>query len=140
MRSEIMQKSVYLNFTNELVNRPIISTLIRKYDIDVNILEARINPNEEGSMFVQVSGTDENVEQALGFLVSMGVRARVKPDRILWRQEICVSCGACVAQCLPRALSVDPASHLVLYDQEKCIACRLCIPACPYGAVEETAF
>lgn len=135
-----MQKSVYLNFSDQLVNKPIMTTLIRKYDVEVNILEARVTPNEEGKMFVRMGGTEENLEQALGYLVSAGVRVTVKPDRVFWHQEICVSCGACVAQCLPHALSLDPQTQKVVYDQEKCIACLLCTHACPYSAVEETAF
>ena len=132
-----MQRSVYLQFSQALVDKPIISTLIRKYDVEVNILEAHVTPNEEGSMFTQISGTDENLDKAFGYLVSSGVNVSVKPERLIWHEEICTSCGACIAQCLPRALDVDPETGEVLFDPEKCIACFLCIPACPYGAVEE---
>jgi Fe-S-cluster-containing dehydrogenase component len=132
-----MQRNVYLNFNNELVDKPIISDLIRKYEVDVNILEARITPNEEGSMFIQVSGTEENLDKAFGYLVSSGVRVTVRPKRLVWSEEICTSCGACVGHCLPRALDKDPATGKVSYEEDKCIACLLCIPACPYGAVEE---
>lgn len=134
-----MQRSVYLHFGNDLVNRPIMSTLIRKYGVDVNILEARITPNEEGTMFVQIIGDDENIDKAFGYLVSTGVRVTVKPKRLVWREELCTSCGACVGHCLPKALDVDPDTKKVAYDEEKCIACMLCLPVCPYGAVEEAS-
>lgn len=134
-----MQRNVYLRFSNEMVDKPVITTLIRKYAIDVNIMEARITPNEEGSMFIQISGSEENLDKAFGYLVSTGVEVTVKPKRLVWHDEICVSCGACVGQCLPKALDVNPDTGKVEYDNDKCIACFLCVPACPYGAVEQAA-
>ncbi|MFP4496859.1 MAG: NIL domain-containing protein [Vulcanimicrobiota bacterium] len=132
-----MQRSVYMHFSNELVNKPILSALIRKYDVDINILEARVTPDEEGFMFIQMIGNEDNLDKAFGFLVSSGVNVTVKPQRLIWDEEICTSCGACVGQCLPKALHKDEETGKVKYDQEKCIACFLCIKACPYSAVRE---
>lgn len=132
-----MQRSVHLQFNQSLVDKPIISTLIRKYDVEVNILEARISPNEEGSMFIQISGSDENLDKAFGYLVSSGVKVSVKPERLIWHSDLCTSCGACIAHCIPKALNFDLETYEVKFDAEKCISCFLCIPACPYGAVEE---
>ncbi len=134
-----MQRSVYLSFNNQLVDKPIISDLVRRYDVSVNILEARINPNEEGSMFIQIEGSEENLDRAFGYLVSSGVRVTVKPRRLVWHEDICASCGACLAHCLPKALDMDPETGKVEYDEDKCISCLLCIPVCPYNAVEEAS-
>lgn len=134
-----MQRSVYLHFDNRLVDKPIISDLVRKYDVEVNILEARITPNEEGSMFIGIQGSDENLDKAFGYLVSSGVKVTVKPERLIWHEEICTSCGACLAHCLPKALNMNPDTGEVTYDDEKCISCLLCIPACPYKALEEAS-
>lgn len=131
-----MQKNVSLHFSNQLVDKPIVSTLVRKYDVDVNILSAIITPNEEGKMFVQMKGEEEKLQQALGYLVAMGVDVVVKPKGINFYEDICVSCGACTVHCLPKALSVDEETKQIVYSEDLCIACELCIPACPYGAVE----
>lgn len=133
-----MQKNIFLHFSRDLVDQPIISVLIRKYDVEVNILQATITPNEEGTMFVQLRGDEEKLEHALGYLVANGVDVMVKPRRIQFNEELCTSCGACVAHCLPGALYVEEGTRKVLYDEDLCIACELCIPACPFGAVEMT--
>ena len=133
-----MQKNVFLRFSQALVDKPVISTLIRKYDVEVNILQATITPNEEGAMFVQLLGAEEKLEQSLGYLVGAGVDVMVKPRRISWNSDLCTSCGACVGHCLPKALFVNTENRRVEYDEELCIACELCIPACPYGALEMT--
>lgn len=134
-----MQRSVFLHFDSNLVEKPIISDLVRKYDVEVNILEARITPNEEGSMFIGIQGSDENLDKAFGYLVSSGVKVTVKPRRLLWHEDICTSCGACLAHCLPKALNMDPDTGEVRYDDDLCISCLLCIPACPYRALEEAS-
>jgi len=134
-----MQKNVFLHFSQDLVDKPVISTLIRKYNVDVNILQATVTPNEEGTMFVQLIGAEEKLEHALGYLVATGVNVMVKPKRIEFHEDICTSCGACVAHCLPKALYVNEETYKVEYDDDLCIACELCIPACPYKALEMSA-
>lgn len=134
-----MTKNIFLHFSQELVDKPVISTLIRKYDVEVNILQATITPNEEGTMFVQLIGDEEKIQNALGYLVANGVDVMVKPRRIEFYEEICTSCGACVAHCLPKALHIEKDTYKVRYDEDLCIACELCIPACPYAAVEMAA-
>jgi L-aspartate semialdehyde sulfurtransferase ferredoxin len=132
-----MEKSLFLQFSKELIEKPVITRLIRNHSVEINILEARITPNEEGSMFVRISGNDVDLEKALEYLLSSGVRVTVKPRRIIWTKETCTSCGACIPQCPSEALVIDRITHEVEYDHEKCIACFLCIPACPYDALEE---
>jgi L-aspartate semialdehyde sulfurtransferase ferredoxin len=132
-----MEKSLFLHFSNDLIEKPVISNLIRNYKIDVNILEAYITPNEEGSMFVRINGNEQDLEAALNYLCSNGVQVTVKPRRVIWSQDSCTSCGVCIPQCPSQALTLAENSHDINYDHEKCIACFLCIPACPYNALEE---
>lgn len=133
-----MKRNAYLSFSEELVKEPIVSHLIKKYDVDVNILEARINANEAGSMFVQIIGSDENLDRAFGYLLSTGVDVNLKPHRLAWKEKSCVSCGACLTHCPTGALSENMETGQVTFEEEKCIACFLCIPACPFNALEKT--
>jgi len=133
------KKSAILHFGRETVNKPILTDLIRGHDVSVNILQASITPEEDGTMFVQVDGEISEVEKAFGYLEKLGVRLIFPAKNIIWDDKMCTHCGACVGQCLPKALSVDSANGEVVFDTDKCIACELCIPTCPYGALESVS-
>ncbi len=132
----MIQKSVILNFPSTVVDKPILCDMIRSYDIDVNILQATITPGEEGKLFAIVKGDGPAVDSAMGYLADLGVRTIFPAKNLVWDEQRCVHCGACVGQCLPRAFSVEPGSRQVAFDSDRCIACELCVPACCYGAIE----
>ena len=50
------QKSAILNFPKSLLDRPVVSQVIRKYEVEVNILQASITPEEDGRMFAIFRG------------------------------------------------------------------------------------
>lgn len=132
----MIQKSVILNFPKSQVDKPVISSLIRSYDVEVNIIQAHVTPEEAGRMFTIFKGERAHVNKALDFLEENGVQAILPVKNLMWDEQMCVHCGACTGQCLSSALSLDTRTMEVVYDGEKCIACELCIPACSYGAVE----
>ena len=101
------KKSAILHFGRDTVDKPILTGLIRGHDVDVNILQASITPEEDGTMFVQIEGTGENVQGAFDYLEGLGVRMIFPAKNIIWDDEKCTHCGACVGQCLPKALAVD---------------------------------
>lgn len=130
------RKSAILHFEAALVEKPVLSGLIRNHDVTVNILQASISPDEAGTMFVQVEGEPGDVKRAFAYLGETGVRMVFPTKNLVWEEEKCTSCGACVAQCLPKALAVDEKTKRVSLADSLCIACELCIPACPFGALE----
>ncbi|MFH1436187.1 MAG: NIL domain-containing protein [Pseudomonadota bacterium] len=132
----MIQKSVILNFPSTVVDKPVLCDMIRRYDIDVNILQATITPGEEGKLFAIVKGDRPAVDRAMAYLADLGVRTIFPAKNLVWDEQLCVHCGACVGQCLPRAFSVEPGSLQVAFDSDRCIACELCVPACCYGAIE----
>jgi L-aspartate semialdehyde sulfurtransferase ferredoxin len=131
-----MKKSTILHFGADLVDKPIMSGMIRDHDVSVNILQASITPDNAGTMFVQVEGAAENVRRAFDYLDNMGVRLVFPAKNLIWDHLKCTHCGVCVGQCLPRALSVESATGMIAFDHDRCLACELCVPACPYGALE----
>lgn len=48
-------------------------------------------------------------------------------------ESLCVSCGACVKDCLHQALRMD--TYPVMVDEGHCIRCQHCLAVCPTGAV-----
>jgi ferredoxin len=132
----MIQKSVILNFPRALVDKPVISSVIRNYDVEVNILQAFITPDEEGQMFTLFKGQARAVDRALDYLRENDVRTILPVKNLVWDEARCVHCGACVGQCLSSAFTQDSVTRLTLHEAEKCVACELCIPACGYGAIE----
>ncbi len=76
------------------------------------------------------------VGKEVASLKSIGVRLTFPAKNLIWYEDKCTHCGACVAQCLPKALSVKQDTREVEFNHDKCIACELCIPACPFGALQ----
>jgi ferredoxin len=129
-------KGVILAFPGELVDKPVVSRAIRRFDIEVNILQAFVMPGEEGRILAIVSAGDEKELQAsLAYFRQAGVDVILPVRNLVWNQDLCTSCGACTGQCAPGALSLD-ASGEIQFESEKCMACELCIPSCGYAAVE----
>ncbi|MHC5039912.1 MAG: NIL domain-containing protein [Planctomycetota bacterium] len=131
-----MQQSVILHFSKDLVDKPIVSHIVKAFDVEVNILQATITPEVAGHMFSILRGEEEDIGKALTYLKDLQVRTILPTRNLVWEEEKCVHCGACVGHCRSGALAMDKASARVIFDSERCIACELCIPACPYGAVE----
>lgn len=135
--TKMYSKNVILHYPRVLTEQPIISNLIKMFDLTINISRARIGQDEEGTMVIEVSGSRKNVNDGLNYLKEIGVT--FKPiSRIIRRIDTrCTHCGACTAVCPAGALVIeDRKSMWVEFIQEKCIACSLCIPACPYHAME----
>lgn len=125
-----------LKFPARLVDMPIASRLVSEHHLVLNILRARVEPNEEGMLVVEITGEAENIRSGLGFLRGLGVEVEPLSRGIAWREELCVDCTACRSVCPTGALSVSLPEMKVHFQKEKCIACGLCELACPYKAIE----
>ena len=90
-------------------------------------------------MFVIFRGEAASVEDALDYLRSKKVHVVLPQRNVVWEEESCIHCSACVGQCNTGALTMNPESFEVVYDGSRCIACKLCIPACSYGALESVS-
>jgi ferredoxin len=131
------KKKVILNFPPHLIDQPITYRLIHDYGLVVNILRARITPQEWGSMVLELGDGNDRLDEALASLTELGVGVEPLSKEVHWHEERCIHCTACTGPCPTRALAVaDRNSMTVSFDQERCIACELCLPVCPYQAVE----
>lgn len=130
------KKRLVLSFPPELIDEPITYQLIKKYDLMVNILSARITPKEQGRLIVVLSGKSEDLEAGLRFIEELGVTVQPIAQDVRWHEDRCIECTACTSICPTGALSVARPEMRVSFNHEKCIVCELCIPACPYKAME----
>lgn len=136
-----MQKrlTVVLYFTPELVERPYIYDMAKRYDIAFSILAANIEPGRRGRTTLQLEGEEQEITSAINYLKNQGVRVRMFTDEILHDKSKCVDCGTCTAVCPSGALYLSKESRLQ-YDSEKCVACEHCIKACPVRAIGHEVF
>ena len=131
-----VSKRIVLRFSQRLVDRPIVSRLVKDYNLEFNILKASVTPEEEGLMVLELSGEQEDYDQGISYLTKTGVRIQSLSQDVIRNEERCTHCGACVTICPTGAFEVDPVTRQVNFHNEKCIACGLCIKACPPRAME----
>jgi len=129
-------KKVVLNFPPEIIDQPIIYRVIQERGLVVNILRARISPNEWGRMVVEIGGNEEQLDAGTKFLEELGVRVESLAGEVRWLEDRCNQCTACISACPTHALNIDRAGMTVSFEKEKCIACELCLRTCPYQALE----
>lgn len=133
-----MEKKFVMHFPPTLVDKPMISSTIKKYDLDFNILKAFVSPEEEGTLVIAFSGAEENINSAISELKRQGVRIQLIESDIRMLRERCTDCSVCVGLCPVGALTIDSATREVRFDPGKCIACELCIKGCPTKAMVST--
>jgi len=131
-----VSKRIVLRFPPRLSGRPIVSRLVKEFNLDFNILKASITPEEEGILVLELSGEQNDYDKGIRYLTKTGVRIQSLSQDVLRNEERCTHCGACIAVCPVGAFEVDPVTRKVTFHDDKCVACGLCIKACPPRAME----
>ena len=130
------ENKLVLKFPKSLVDKPIISDLIKRYKLDFNILKANISPNSEGLLVLELKGKDKDYDEALEYLKGLKVDIQPLSKDIIKDDKKCTNCTLCVSLCPTQALYIkDRKTMKVGFDPEKCVACEACIPVCPYKAL-----
>ena len=106
--TETVTKKVVIRYSADIVDQPIACKLAKTYDLDFNILKARIFPRREGVMVLELSGTKENFDAGVRFMKEKGLRVEPLAKSVTQNMDKCVHCGACVAFCPTEALHTDP--------------------------------
>lgn len=131
---KVVKKRVVITFPAGLAEKPLTYHLVQDFDLVINILFARISPEEEGKLVLEIgNSTEERLEQGLAFLREQGAKVEPLTREITWNEAECIHCGACTAVCRPQALTLNPQSWQLSFDQNKCIVCEQCVTACPLG-------
>lgn len=129
-------KILILRFPQQEVQKPIVCLLAKDFDLEFNILNARIFPRREGLMVMELAGTKKQFKDGVRFLKAQGVLVQNASQEVRRNEEVCTHCGACTAVCPTGALGIDRPEMSVVFLQEKCSVCELCVTACPVRAME----
>lgn len=80
-------KLLHLRFHGGSAQTPIISTISRKYNVDINVIQGNIQPTKEsmvGSLYIQLLGDDTSTEEAVKAFNQLGVETEeVKDDTVV---------------------------------------------------------
>ncbi|MDP3066699.1 MAG: 4Fe-4S dicluster domain-containing protein [Methanobacteriaceae archaeon] len=122
----------WLNFSPEIVNKAVISNLMKNFDVSFNIMNANITP-KGGKMLIEISG--EEAQEGINYLENQGVHLTPVKRVVKKDNDKCVDCGACLSLCPVEAITIDEEWKVELDDQ-KCIGCGFCTSSCPTKAIK----
>ena len=126
-----MIKKVVLTFPAEGAELPVTYTLVKEFDVQINILKASIEPGKSGTLFLELKADESNLEKAFAYLEKNGVKVCPIASRISYDDTQCVNCGNCASACVSQSLSMAKPDWKLKFDPEKCILCKLCLKTCP---------
>jgi ferredoxin len=131
----MITRKLNLYFPRSEAEKPIVYHLVKDYDLVINIFRAKVTPQEEGYLIIDVTGTEENINGALEYLKQFNVEINTQNKGFRWEETRCTSCGCCLTHCPTGALYIaDEKTRRVAFDTEKCVECFSCIENCPFGA------
>lgn len=76
-------KVIQLSFVGDSVESPVITKLIRNYNLDVNILQGKISQTQNGSygtLFIHLNGDIEEINRGIEFIKKQQVGVEVISD------------------------------------------------------------
>jgi ferredoxin len=127
---------VSLKYPLNSITTPLVSTLVKRFNVEVNILHANISLNKIGTLIADITGEEKDIEAALDFIVKQdGIRYKIFSNKLIWQEEDCVHCGACTAVCPSNALTMNRETWCLEFSKEKCLVCGLCTKACPLNVM-----
>ena len=133
--SETITRKLMLYFPKCECEKPIIYHLVKDYDLVVNIFRAKVTPEEEGYLVLDVTGTEEQIQASIDFVKTFNVTVNFSGKGVTRDNDRCTHCGYCVPYCPTDALIItNGATREVIYNEDECIECLACVRVCPFGA------
>ncbi len=128
-------KRFALDFPPQLAGKALTYRLVKDYDLILNILRAKITPEDAGHLVVELSGQEEQINNGIEFLKSYGVVVAPHSKDIVIETDNCIDCGACTSVCKTHALTMNKSSWKLEFDRNLCLLCGICVEACPVKAI-----
>lgn len=131
----MITKKLFFFFHKCETEKPIVYHLVKNYDLEVNIFRAKVTPEEEGYLLLDVTGTRENITKAIEYVKTFNVEVDEDKKGVQWTKDLCTSCGGCIPHCPTNALHVENTqTREIAFDKDRCIECLSCIEICPFKA------
>jgi ferredoxin len=132
--SETITKKLMLFFPRCECEKPIIYHLVKDHNLMVNVYRAKVTPEEEGYLVLDVTGTEEDIQQGMEFVKTLDVTINYTGKGVTWDEDRCTHCGICIPHCPTKALHINNrATREIACREADCIECLACIRICPYG-------
>jgi ferredoxin len=131
-----VSRRLVLRFPQRLVDKPIVSKLVKDFGLNFNILKASVSPGQEGLLIMELTGEKRNYDKGVKYLTDSGVDIQLLSQDVVRNEARCTHCGACITLCPTGAFTLDSRTRMVHFDHTKCVVCELCIKACPPRAME----
>jgi L-aspartate semialdehyde sulfurtransferase ferredoxin len=122
----------WLKFSPSIVNKTVISDLIKNFDVTFNILKADITP-KGGKMLIEISGSE--AEEGIEYMEKEGIQLNPIKKVVKKDEEKCMDCGECISLCPVEAIKMEE-DWTVELDNQKCIGCGFCTTSCPTKAIK----
>lgn len=133
--SDIITKKLMLYFPKCECEKPIIYHLVKDYDLVVNVFRAKVTPEEEGFLVLDVTGTEKQIQSGIDFVKTFNVTVNFSGKGVTQDEDKCTHCGYCVPYCPTGALNiVDGKTRQIAYNESDCIECLACVRVCPFSA------
>jgi ferredoxin len=133
--SKTVTRKLMLFFPKCECEKPIIYHLVKDHDLVVNVYRAKVTPEEEGYLVLDVTGTEADIQRAMDYVRTFNVTINTTGKGVTRDDERCTHCGHCLAYCPTGALHIaERATREVLFNEADCIECLACIRVCPFGA------
>jgi len=128
-------KKLMLFFPRCDSEKTIIYHLVKHHNLIVSVYRAKVTPEEEGYLVLDVTGTQQDIESGIAFIKTFDVLINDTGKGVTRDDDRCTHCGHCVVHCPTGALHIaDRATREVVYNEADCIECLACIRVCPYNA------
>ena len=131
----MITKKLMLYFPECETEKPIVYKLVKDYNLMINIFRAKVTPEEEGFLVLDVTGTEADIEKGLDYVKTFNVEINETEKGVRWDKNKCTFCGNCIPHCPTSALYfLDRRSMNVAFEPSECIECLNCIKNCPFDA------
>jgi ferredoxin len=135
MSNETITKKLLLLFPQCETEKPIVYHLVKDYNLIINIFRAKVTPEEEGYLVLDVTGTEEDIEKGMQYVKTFNVIINETHKGVIWDEDRCTHCGNCLPHCPTDALYIkDRKTMQIAFNDKLCVECLSCIDNCPFGA------